>query len=70
MAKVTITLEDHAGEISVSMDMSGTPINAFGSPKATPAVRMSQTLFDVAAVDAKLHERPAHARQPPSMSIH
>lgn len=70
MAKVIITLEDTPDRVAVSMDMAGAPTNLLGRPTPTRAVQMSQTLFDLAAVDAKLSQLPACARQPSSMTIH
>jgi hypothetical protein len=70
MAKVIITLEDNTDRVTVSMDMAGAPTNLLGMPQPTRAVQMSQTLFDLAAVDAKLSGLPACARQPSNMTIH
>lgn len=70
MAKVTITLEDNTDRVTVSMDMAGAPNSLLGMPSPTRAVLMSQVLFDLAAVDAKLSQLPACARQPSSMTIH
>jgi len=70
MAKVTITLEDDTDRVTVSMDMAGAPTNLLGAPAQTRAVRMSQALFDLAAVDTKLGRFPAYARQPSSPTIH
>lgn len=70
MAKIVITLEDQQDSITVSMDMGGAPTNLLGATQQTAAVRMSQTLFDLAAVEARLSELPACRRQPPSQTIH
>jgi hypothetical protein len=70
MAKVTITLEDTPDRVTVSMDMAGAPSNLRGTPLQTRAVLMSQTLFDLAAVDAKLSQLPACARHTSNITIH
>lgn len=73
MAKVIITLEDRrdgSDNITVSLDIGGAPVNAFGHPHQTPAVRMSQTLFGFASMDEQVGSLPAHRKQPCSLTIH
>lgn len=70
MAKIVITLEDQQDNVTLSMDMGAAPTNLLGALKQTAAVRMSQSLFDMAAVEAKLNDLPACRRQPPSQTIH
>lgn len=70
MAKIVITLEDTGDSFSVSMDMGEAPANLFGSPKLTPAVCMSQQLFDIATESAKHGTFPRHRVQPTNTTIH
>ena len=73
MAKVIITLEDRcdgSDNMTVSLDIGGAPVNAFGHPHQTPAVRMSQTLFGLASMDERVGSLPAHRKQPSNLTIH
>jgi hypothetical protein len=73
MAKVTITLEDRrdgSDNMTVSLDVGGVPVNAFGHPHQSLAVRTSQTLFAFASMDERMAALSAHRKQPSNLTIH
>ena len=73
MAKITITLEDSRnddGSPVVTLDMTGVPVSLGGNMHQTAAVRMSQTLYGMAASDEALGTIAAYRWQPANNTRH
>ncbi|MEE1950997.1 hypothetical protein V0R48_18620 [Pseudomonas alcaligenes] len=62
MAKVVLTLDDNGDRVTMGLSGAGRG--------ETKAQRIAITLFELAEIDARLSQMPAHRKQPPSHTLH
>jgi len=67
MAKFTLTIEDGAAGVTVSLDKSAAPLTLLARPSL--AGILAQQMLDMAELDRIIRATPAHRLMPPPPTL-